>query len=91
MLHSSVFFFLPVRQSESKEFQACRLEQEVPVALRQLSNARDPVAEPPDDLQAGRDQAVELLDLGGLVGHQALLRVHQILARSVNVLECGKC
>ena len=43
--------------------------------MRQLMDARNLFAEDPDDVDGGGEEVVELLDLGGLVRQQRVLRV----------------
>jgi len=44
----------------------------------QLLDARDLLAEDPDDVDGGGQQVVELLDLGSLVRQEGVLRVHVV-------------
>ena len=50
----------PVGQAEDEELQEGRLQQQVPVACAQLSEARDLLRPLADDLQGPREQVVEL-------------------------------
>ena len=78
--------FLPVSEPEGEELQTRRLEEEVLVVAGEVVDAGDAVAELADDLDRGREQVVELLDLGRLARNQPVLGL-QLLHRGLDVLK----
>ena len=53
-------YSIPVGQAEGEELEAGWLEEEVPVPLHQVAVAGDPLTEPPDHVDGGGEDGVEL-------------------------------